>query len=86
MKTVTFQFAETIGRAEQDQLLNQIRHWQGVEAVDRIDPESPVPFIERMCFASICDDEPIASSVSSGLQQLPQVASVETPVQRQLIF
>jgi len=85
MPSVSFEFAQSLDKKQQERLLTDLRSRSGVHAADRIDPESANPVVTRMCFAEVEDGLPL-EALRDYLNAKPEIASVEIEPRRELVL
>ena len=84
MVAISFQFAESVSKPIQDEVLKKIRQWTGVKHVGPIDPATDDELVARMCMAET-QDGPLVDHLIDDLRRLPGIQDVATTPTRQLI-
>lgn len=85
MLNISFQFKAATPEATQDKLIQSISHYPGITTVDRIDPESEIDLVRRMCIAEVNDPTSLAH-LQDRLSHIPEIESLEVPSPRELIW
>jgi len=83
VKAVTFTFAPATPADAQERALDAIREWAEVERAGRVKPETKNPFLRRLGYAYVKDEDD-AEKVARRLAALPEVASADVPPARTL--
>lgn len=85
MPSVSFEFAKSMDKKQQERLLADLRSRSGVHTADRIDPESTNPVVTRMCFAEVDGGLPL-DALRDYLSANPEITSVEIEPRRELVL
>jgi hypothetical protein len=81
MQSITFTFAESATKDEQQDVLETLRHLPGVANASHLKPGAKHPSSARLAYA-VLDDDGAAEHVLKTLNDLPCVADASEPATR----